>query len=283
MDRTAVVIGRVGKLRQVDQHLLAARDRDIAVGGEAADPVVGAARGSRVVHVDMAVGVELRIEGQADEASFTARIGVDAGERRRQQRAVLRHPHRATLFGDEEPAVARLREGGGRVQTGDERLIASEAGRDGIAAAEADGCRRPAGEVARGVAGACAHDVLAGGIGGRVDAGGVGCARVDTDRNAVDLEFDCGHACVRRRGQFHRADQPVGEIRRRGQQAGRAGSGVDRRTAASATAHQGRRQGDHAGRTRGFHCRSLKSVGPVMPPGAIDSRKRAHLCILLPE
>jgi hypothetical protein len=98
---------------------LAARERDVAVRGiggdarEARDLRTGVVRVvARLVHVcqvDIAIGLEVRIDREAEHSAVV--VGIDLAaevdERRRQERAVLEHAHQPVLLPDEHRAGAR--------------------------------------------------------------------------------------------------------------------------------------------------------------------------------
>ena len=106
MDRTALVPGGhiAAELRLVvpfEQDDLAARYRDVAPGGEAADAVVDVRAGRHVADVDVAVVGEVRVEGHADQPALPVAVHLDGHKWLRQERPVFDHPEGSRLLADE--------------------------------------------------------------------------------------------------------------------------------------------------------------------------------------
>ena len=123
LEVAAVVVAR-RRRHVVDQHHLArgvdhvarrqheARDAVARRGAAAARARVDAVR---VEEVDEAVGRELRVDRDAQQAALGVRADGGAGEGDggcRQERAALEHAQRAALARDQHPAVGREGEGG---------------------------------------------------------------------------------------------------------------------------------------------------------------------------
>ena len=263
---------------------LAARGGDVAVGREAADPVVrDAADRARRVDVDPAVGRERRMQGDADQSALAGRVDGDGRERRRQQRAVLDDAQRPALLGDEETPVGRLRERGRARQADDPALVAREAARLRRRAADLDQRGRPRRDVARGVGGARAHDVLAARIAAGVERRRIRRARVGgADRDAVDLELDAGDGDVvgRRRGDGDGAGETGREIRRR-RQRDRRRRAVERRRRRHDEHRRrsaGRRRAARVGRARGQRVRAGASSASTPARTGSSCPRRGACC-----
>jgi hypothetical protein len=86
-DRPAVVVvGRVGEPDQVDA---AAAGGHVAGRREPADHALRGGRAARPVGVDVPVGRELRVDGDAEQAALERRPHRQRGERRREELVVL--------------------------------------------------------------------------------------------------------------------------------------------------------------------------------------------------
>jgi hypothetical protein len=91
--------------------------------------------GGGVVDVDVAVGAELRVDGDPEQPAM-AELGVHRrvhrhpGGRRRQERPALDDPQRPGLLGDEPPAVRGGGEGARPGEAADDQLF-GELRRDG--------------------------------------------------------------------------------------------------------------------------------------------------------
>jgi hypothetical protein len=68
--RSAVVVGGAAEVVELEDHHLASGHSGVAVGGEAADPVVYSRGRRRVINVDEVISGESRIEGDAEQPTF---------------------------------------------------------------------------------------------------------------------------------------------------------------------------------------------------------------------
>ena len=137
-ERAAIMVGGTEVL-EIEQDDFAGRRRDVAVGGEAADPVVYGRTGRRVVDVDELVDGKVGIERHAEQAALTRRTDGHGEKRRAQKCAVLDDAQPSALLADEEPAVGReLHRGGVAQAAGDERFSETGGQSRGAARARAD-------------------------------------------------------------------------------------------------------------------------------------------------
>ena len=122
VQRAPVVVARSGKIVQVQEDHLAARHRHVAVGREAAQPVVNRRGGCRVIDVNVLVLREVGVEGDSEQPPLSARIHGHRQKRGRQQDAVLDHPKLAALLAHEHAPVRRQRHRCGAREARRERL-----------------------------------------------------------------------------------------------------------------------------------------------------------------
>jgi hypothetical protein len=102
----AVVHRAVAQRVVVDQDDFAGRADRVPADGEAADPVVrGRRRAGGVEEVEVAVGGECGVEGEADEPAAAAGLHRQSERRGREQGAVLDDADVAALLEDEQPPV----------------------------------------------------------------------------------------------------------------------------------------------------------------------------------
>ena len=107
---------------EVNQDQFAIREGEIGiggVGGKAADPVMHRRRvrgGHGVVEVDVAIGCEARIEGDAHQAPLARVLHADGQKGSRQKDAVFDNSQSADLLGNKEPSIRRKCHGDGVVE-----------------------------------------------------------------------------------------------------------------------------------------------------------------------
>ena len=90
---------------EIQNDELAAGDRNVAVGGEAADAVVNGRCRRRVIDVNKPIDCEIRIECHSQEAALANRTHGERDEWRRQQHAVLDDAQKAVLLADKQTAI----------------------------------------------------------------------------------------------------------------------------------------------------------------------------------
>ena len=124
MQAAAVVVGGSRQGIEIEQIHLAARHRQVAVGGEAADAVMHHRRRGRVININEVVGGEGRVQSDADQAALPRGIDRHGDERRGQEVAgVVDYPQAAALLGHKDPPVRRRFHGGRAGQPRAERHL----------------------------------------------------------------------------------------------------------------------------------------------------------------
>ncbi len=74
------MIRRTAEVVELEDDDFAARDGDVAVGGEATDPVVHRGCRRRVIHIDVSVRGERWIECHTEKAALTCSADGDRDE-----------------------------------------------------------------------------------------------------------------------------------------------------------------------------------------------------------
>ena len=129
MQRAGVVLGRFTERGEILQHHFAARQREVAARGEAADAVVKGGRAGGVINVHPAVVREVGIERDPRQPALLKPNRVHREKRRGREHAVLAEPHAAGLLADEQPAIRREGHARGRRDlAGPQQLFLAEAG-----------------------------------------------------------------------------------------------------------------------------------------------------------
>ena len=94
------------KVVQVDNHNFTAGQRDVAVGGEAADAVVRRISRNRVIDVNKLFVAKFGSKATPSSA-LAVRINCQGYKRRRQQRTVLDHAQLPALKTNKDTSVRR--------------------------------------------------------------------------------------------------------------------------------------------------------------------------------